>query len=490
MMKIFAACLLAALLCAPVLFAEDAAPAGGADTQAAAASGAVASGAGSGGSGAGDEGDFFGAAPVEAPKGTADKQNLIEDVEKERVGLSGILQATGTYNLTRDFVLNGAAIQTNPFSGMLTGDFLVDIRLKKSFRAFIDLDVGYVNGGTPVPINLTTTNFVGTIPPGTLISATQSQTTLLGVREFFVDFNAANTVYFRAGKQVLQWGTGYFWNPTDLINIEHKSFTNLTALLDGVFGLRTDVVFAREFHLYTFVNVNSVTDISGVALAARAEFLLGTFEFGFSAWAKPDKIPVFGTDLTTPLFWNINLTGEASFSWGDNQDKYDPVGLQPYSIRDRLVPKVDVGLSRSFDAGNVQDRIMVNAEFFYNDSGYDQNMFQALNGSPGLLTFLTGGYFQPGYYGKCYGALFVTINQFIIHDMTLSVSGLGNFSDLTGIALAMLTYTPVNNFELSLQLGGYVLGASNGEYTVSVNPSTGALGANMFFASLEAKVSF
>ncbi len=491
MLKPSVLCLLAALLFAPALSAQEAAPAGAADTQGAAGGGA----SGAAASGAGDEGDFFGTAPVEAPKGTADKQNLLEDVEKERVGLSGILQATGTYNLTRDFVLNGAAVGSNPFSGMLTGDFLVDIRLKKSFRAFIDLDVGYVNGGMPVPINFTTTAPVtvlpiGVIPPGTLISATQNQTTLLGLREFFVDFNAANTVYFRAGKQVLQWGTGYFWNPTDLINIEHKSFTNLTALLDGVFGLRTDVVFAREFHLYTFVNLNGITDITGVALAARTEFLVGTFEFGFSAWAKPNKIPVFGTDLTTPLFWNINLTGEASFSWGDNQDKYDPVTLQPYSIRDRLVPKVDIGLSRSFDAGNVQDRIMVNGEFFYNDSGYDQNMFQALNGNPALATFLTGGYFQPGYYGRYYGALFVTINQFIIHDMTLSLSGLGNFSDLTGIVLAMLTYTPVNNFELSLQVGGYILGMFNGEYTISPNPSTGGLGANMFFASLGAKVSF
>ena len=139
------------------------------------------------------------------------------------------------------------------------------------------------------------------------------------MKEFFVDFNAANTVYFRAGKQVLQWGTGYFWNPTDLINIEHKSFTNLTALLDGVFGLRIDVVFSRDFHLYTFLNLNAIQDITDVAFAARSEFLVGTFEFGFSGWLKSEKIPVFGTDLTTPLFWSLNLTGEASFSWGDNQ---------------------------------------------------------------------------------------------------------------------------------------------------------------------------
>ena len=27
-------------------------------------------------------------------------------------------------------------------------------------------------------------------------------------------------IYFRTGKQVLKWGRSYFWNPTDLINVE------------------------------------------------------------------------------------------------------------------------------------------------------------------------------------------------------------------------------------------------------------------------------
>ena len=138
-------------------------------------------------------------------------------------------------------------------------------------------------------------------------------------------------IHFRAGKQVLQWGTGYFWNPTDLINVAHKSFTNLNALLDGVFGLRTDVTFSQAFHLYTFINLNGVTDLTDVAYAARTEFLAGKVEFGFSGWYEYDKIPVFGTDITTPLFWELNLTGEASLSYGDNAQKIDASGIHTRS---------------------------------------------------------------------------------------------------------------------------------------------------------------
>jgi len=285
---------------------------------------------------------------------------------------------------------------------------------------------------------------------------------------------------------VLQWGTGYFWNPTDLINVAHKSFTNLNALLDGVFGLRTDVTFSNAFHLYTFINLNGVADLTNVAYAARAEFLVGTFEFGFSGWYQYNKVPVFGTDVTTPLFWELNMTGEASLSYGDNIQKLDTNGI-PYSVSNQLVPKVDIGLSRTFDVLNVQDRLTVMAEFFWNSDGYGQNMFQSL-GSASLVTFLNG-YYHASYYGQYYGALFASINDFGLPNMTLSLNGLMNFSDSTAIALVGLSDSPVNNFTLEIQLGSF-LGPNYGEYTASSNPTTGALASNMFFVILSAQVNF
>ena len=425
------------------------------------------------------EEDFFGTTDVEAAKGAAEKIDVQQEIEKERVGLSGILQATGSYNVTRNFVNGSAGVSDNTLGGVMSGDFLIDVRLKKSFRAFVDLSLGYLTNGAPVSHAFTLTEPYGPLAviPGTLLKVSEDQTTLLGVKEMFIDFNIANTVYFRAGKQVLKWGTGYFWNPTDLINIEHKSFISQDALLEGVFGLRSDVVFSPKIHLYTFLNLNGVQDISNAAFAARTEFLIGSFEFGLSGWLKPGKIPVFGTDFTAPLFWSLNLTGEASLSWGDIQDKLDTSGSR-YSVRNQLVPKIDIGLSRSFDAFDVQDRINVVAEFFYNSDGYDQNMFQAL--SPAHLVIFLKDYYQSGYYGQYYGALFITINSFFLTNMTLTLDMLANLSDLSAIPMVILSYAPVNNFTLSFQLGAYV-GADNREYTIS---------NNMFFATLGAKVAF
>ncbi|HTP60204.1 MAG TPA: DUF1302 family protein [Spirochaetia bacterium] len=473
-MKRVAWIILVALLVGPGLWAQASSPAGTAGgTQGAAGGGSSSTDNG--------EGDFFGSGDVEAKQGTAEKQNPAEAVEGEKLGFSGQLQALSNYTMTRNFVQGNAGLSDNSFANAVIGDFFLDARLPRSFRTFLDLNITYVPTGALVPVTFTG---VPSPLPSTLTLA-QTQTTVLDIREVFVDFNFSdNALHFRAGKQVLKWGTGYFWNPTDLINIQHKSFTNLSATIDGVFGLRTDVTFSPNFHLYTFINLNGVTDLTDIAYAARTEFLAGTVEFGFSGWYQynaSNQVPVFGADLTMPLFWELNLTGEASFAWGDPVQKQDPNSTLPYWVQNQPVAKVDVGLSRTFDVLNVQDRMTVMAEFFWNSDGYSQNMLQV----PGFEL----GYFHPGYYGQYYGALFISINDFGLQNMTLSLNGLMNFSDTSAIALVGLSDSPVNNFTLQVQLGSY-LGPNVAEYTTAYNSLNNALISNQFFVILSAQVNF
>ncbi len=474
------------------LWAQAAAPSGGTegttgDTGAAAAG----SGAATAGS---SEDEFFGSGEVEAKQGAAETKNAAQAVEAQRLGFSGQLQTLSAYTMTRNFVQGATGFSDNTFGNTIMGDFLVDARLTRGFRMFMDLNIDYIPTGVMVPINM-----IETSPVETPLTVLQNQNTLLDIKEIFVDFNFANTVYFRAGKQVLQWGTGYFWNPTDLINVSHKSFTNLNALLDGVFGLRTDFVLSPAWHLYTFINLNAVQDLTNVAYAARSEFLVGKVEFAFAGWYQYSKIPVFGADLTMPLFWELNLTGEAAVSYGDNVQKLDSSG-SPYSVSNQLVPKVDIGLSRTFDVLNVQDRLTVMAEFFWNSDGYDQNMFQTLDNKTQLGSGLTAlqtfegdsnhpGYYHASYYGQYYGALFVSINDFGLPNMTLSLNGLCNFSDMSAIVLVGLSDSPVSNFTLQLQVGTY-LGPNNGEYTAAYNSTADDLTSNMFLVILSAQVNF
>ena len=62
------------------------------------------------------EEDFFGSTDVEAKQGTAEKENVQQEIEKERVGLSGVLQEMGTYNVSRNF-LNGSTERERQHAG-------------------------------------------------------------------------------------------------------------------------------------------------------------------------------------------------------------------------------------------------------------------------------------------------------------------------------------------------------------------------------------
>ncbi len=436
--------------------------------------------AGEAGAGSGSEDDFFSSPDVEVKPGVAENKALQEEIDRQRTGLSGVIEARSGYTVTRGFAAGTRDLADNPLSGSVSGDFLIDVRLKPGYRAFLDLNIGYLTTGTQV------THVFSVLPAGTPLIVTEEENTLIGLKEAFVDFNFANAVYFRAGKQVLQWGTGYFWNPTDLINIEHKAFANLDAFREGVFGLRTDVVFARELRLYTFLNADGIENATQAAFAARAEALAGSVELGASGWFKGGRIPVFGADISAPLPWSLNMTGEASFAWGDNQAKMRTDG-SVYEVSDELVVKSSVGLSRTFDAWDVSDRIGVTTELFYNGSGYGDNMFRELGAIDRARFF--AGYYHLGYYGRYYAAAFVTVSKFLVSDMTLGLSGIANFSDRSGIALVSLSLSPVDNFTLSLQVSSY-LGPDNSEYTASYDAASGGFVNNLVTATVGAKVAF
>jgi hypothetical protein len=433
--------------------------------------------------------DFFNDATVEVAPDDKAAPKPDEALDKESVSLTGNIDALGSYTLTRDFLWGYKDLDNNALSYILTGDFLLDARLRKGFRAFADLTIGYSNVGMSAyhyynlmsPITSTvydiTMTPIGTnvIMPGTLMFVSEEQNLAIGIKELFLDLNIANAVYFRVGKQVLQWGRGYL-------------FLNLAALRQGNFGLRADFVFDRAFRVYSYVQFEGATDFSQMAVAGKAEVLIGSAEMSLSAWWKGGKIPVFGYDISVPLFWSIDFHGEAAFSWGDNLDKMHTDG-SVYQIRDVPVVRASAGLSRSFAVDNDDNRVMLNTEFYFNSSGYEENMFEAL--SPSNLAIFMRGYFDNGNYGKYYGMLALTINKFLVNQLTFTLSGIGNFSDMSFIAVGSFSYAPVYNFTIDLKILSYI-GLNNREYTVApaMDGTSVTLGNNMFGANLSCSVKF
>lgn len=381
--------------------------------------------------------------------------------EKKTLGFSGEF-----VSVLEDVVYSSST--GNPVNSYVVGNLMLDARLKNGVKAFGNMETSY---------------------------QPRSRETTSVLREAFLDFNIDRRVYFRTGKQVLQWGRCYLWNPTDLINIEKKSFVRKIGYRDGAYGVKFHVPFGTDYNIYGFLDTGSADEDRDLGGALKFELLTGKTEMAFSGWAKRGRRPVFGYDVSSRL-GDVDIAGEVSVAKRDNTRFLRNEGgvLDIYRKNDNWVTKAAINLSKGFRLGNFNDRLTVATEFFYNQTGYTKSPFRdkALYGFSGPLAsmgliagtkgqFLLGnGLYEPNYLSRYYGAVFASVSRFIITDMTLSLNYVRNLNDRSGVLSTGLTYKNINDFSAGCLVNAF-LGPARSEYTFS--------GAR-FMAQLTAGVSF
>ena len=398
---------------------------------------------------------FSGDQPVVETK-SYEKANVDEDQNKKKVAFSGSITSVYGYSATRGF-FQGKGTDGNIFGPSIDGTGYLDVRLPDSDKAFGAFNVVY----DPV-----------------------EKTSEYAMPEIFVDFNIAKRIYFRTGKQVVQWGRCYLWNPTDLVNVEKKSFVDKVGPREGTYGIKAHLPFGTWMNMYGFVSTVGADEAEDVAGTYKLEFLAGNTEMAFSVWGARGYNPVAGYDVST-RFLSFDIKGEASVSNGSNDDK---VGVRNGVLttyrEDKVVVKACLDLGRSFDALDQSGKIQVNLEGFYNGSGYAENVLRdsSVHGfdNPLIMTvngakvqvpagskaaYMAGnGLYQPNYLSRYYAALFVTVNNFITSSMTLTANVIGNVSQKSGMTSLLLSYQSLSGFKASAMVNGYA-GGKNTEYT-------------------------
>ncbi|MBI5744076.1 MAG: hypothetical protein HY952_05970 [Elusimicrobia bacterium] len=349
----------------------------------------------------------------------------------------------------------------NPLTSYLVGNLFLDARLKQGVKAFANMETTY---------------------------RSDTRETKSALREAFLDFNVKNKVYFRGGKQVLQWGRCYLWNPTDLINIEKATFVRRLGYRDGAYGLKMHIPFGAEYNIYGFLDTGNAATDSDLGGALKFEFLTGRTEMAFSGWAKRNRRPVLGYDFSTRL-GDVDIAGEYSAARRDNTRflRDDSGTLDIVRKRAEWAQKAAINFSKGFRLGNYNDRLTVTGEFFYNQTGYRQNVFRdhsvynygsplAALGPTGTIVpvtsgskrdFLLGhGLYEPNYLSRYYGAIFTSVTRFIIEDMTLSANYIRNLADDSGMLTTGVAYKNMNDFSAGLLVNTF-LGPGDREYTFS-----------------------
>jgi hypothetical protein len=366
--------------------------------------------------------------------------------EKKTLGFSG-----EALSVLEDVVYSSSS--GNTLNSYIVGNLMLDARLKNGVKAFANMETGYYS---------------------------KTRETNSALREAFLDFNVGRRVYLRTGKQVLQWGRCSLWNPTDLINVEKKTFVRKIGYRDGAYGLKLHVPFGAAYNLYGFLDTGNAPQDRDLGGALKFEFLTGKTEMAFSGWAKRSRRPVFGYDLSSRA-GGVDIAGEVSVARRDNTRfiRNDGGVLDIYRKNDDWVAKAAVNFSRGFRLGDFNDRLTVATEFFYNQNGYAENPFKdrAVYGFSGPLALLSpagtkkefligSGLYEPNYLSKYYGAVFTSVSRFIITDLTLNTNYVRNLNDDSGVLSTGVTYRNLNDFSAGCLVNAY-LGPANSEYTFS-----------------------
>lgn len=330
----------------------------------------------------------------------------------------------------------------------------------------------------------------------------QSLLTQVSLRELFCDFNLDRAVYFRAGKQVLQWGRCTLWNPTDLINIDRPVFIRRIGYREGAYGLKFHVPSGAAFNLYGFVDTAAALSAENAAAALKAEALLGNFELALSGWTRKGSVPVWGCDFSTRVL-GVDVVGEASVSRGDLKPRlaFQDGALALKQDPEPWRPRASANFSRGFRVGNFDDRLLVALEVYYNGAGLADNVLAdtavypveepwfSLDslGQPVAVSQATQKQFiehhqlhELNQLSPWYAAVFASCGRFLLADLTLSGNYLRNFLDQSSVASLGLAYTRMNGLSLGALVNAY-FGEPDREYTVNGQKLEGELTFTLSF---------
>lgn len=328
------------------------------------------------------------------------------------------------------------------------------------------------------------------------------------VKELFVDYNFKQRLYLRYGKQVLQWGRCNVWNPVDFVNIEKKRFFQKFSAQEGSYGLRLHLPYKTFVNAYSFLDFNNPSTVDSIALSLKLEFLIRKTEIALSYWDKSNKRAFWGLDFSTG-FKGIDFTGEIGITSGKNY-------IRPNFINGKVIPddfgddyfvRACFGASKAFDLLNVSDRVSLSGEFYFNQLGYPDSIFDILGkkemksalieqlrnqnfqvdsttqnqynslpyGNPRILL----GFYEPNNFSRYYAAFTCSISKFIISDMTFTTKSIINLSQGSATISTGLLYRNLHNFYSGVNILAYV-GPQNTEYTFFDN----ALDVQMYFGLL------
>ena len=291
----------------------------------------------------------------------------------------------------------------------------------------------------------------------------------IALDQLWLRFDILRTVFVTAGKQHVKWGTARFWNPTDFLHPQRRDSLALFDVRTGTNMVKFHVPWeATGANFYAVALLDDFPSgtagtFGGLGGALRAEWVLGTAEFGVDAMLQNNRRPRYGFDFSSAL-GPFDVYGEAALRAGPYsrfQQVQTPFGpsLELQEQGDRSVSAAG-GLTWTF-AYTDNDTATVGVEYFYNQPGYENSDL--------YMGLLVNRAFQPLYTGQHYAAFYALVpGPGSWDDTNIIVSNLGNLSDRSFVARLDVTQRVLSYLTVEANVSAYY-GNPNGEFRLRLD---------------------
>jgi hypothetical protein len=323
-----------------------------------------------------DEGSLFGSSIAEDSSGKGDSQetldlfagDLLVDVPENAsdlavssmvaVEIGGSYQFSLTGEVAWDSVDDLADTPFEPDSQGISVDLgatvLLDARPTEDFRVFGSIDLNY-----PFTTNETA-------------SSSRDFEDIVGVTELFSDFMIGDILFLRGGKHTISWGVGYFFSPADVLNLTSINPEDPEAEREGPVSLRVNLPV--DFHnLYLYLIANPLDDGVQLAVAPKAEMVLGGTEVGIGALYHPGRVPRAMLTVSTSLM-DFDLFGELEASIGSDRrfvEADDLNGLTTSRYTDKIFAALTGGLRYTYAPEQANWAATLAGQYMWNGEGYE-----------------------------------------------------------------------------------------------------------------------
>jgi hypothetical protein len=349
------------------------------------------------------------------------------------------------------------------FSDPMLLDVYLDARPNDRVRAFTLGRLVYN------PAGASTESFALGLP---VLPRDAGPTTVVVLDQYWINFDAARTVFITAGKQHVKWGTGRFWNPTDYLHRTRRDPLSQFDERTGMTMVKAHLPWEqRGWNFYGIalleelggglqpdLSTTTVTTLGQVAWGGRAEVVVGSVELAADGMAQRGQKPRFGVDGSFAL-WEIDLHFEVALRNGRDLPRWEEVpgtsSTDPVLTRYRektftgVTPAAVVGAEWTWKYSD-QDTLTVGGEFSYDAAGY---------ASPDIYPFLLSLPYLPGTPDQRPAFLpFYLARQYLGLYLYLPAPGSWNDTNFTLSALGSLTDgSAVIRLDHSVKLNTYLV---------------------------------